>query len=138
MNRIEFCAMLTQCRQDNNISKNEMCRLAAWPFKQLQLIEAKPNNFSMDKAFVYLTAIHNKIVLRDSKTTFSIDSIEAVAAWLKQARKERFSLRSLAVETQCSFVTLSNIERMTNKITVDIFLKLVEALDYTLTIEPNE
>lgn len=138
MNRIEFCAKLIQCRQEKGVSKNEMCRLTKLTFSQFQRVEGEPNNFSIDKAFLYLNALGMRIVLRRGSACFVIDNIESVAKWLTFARKDGHSLRTLATEAECSFLTIINVEQARRKVRIDIFLKLVEALDYALTIEPNE
>ena len=57
MDRIEFSQMLVQAREDAGLGKNEMCRRTGYTFVQLQLLETKPNNFAMDKAFHYLESV---------------------------------------------------------------------------------
>lgn len=134
MDRIEFSRLLTNEREQANVGKNEMCRKTGYTFVQLQLLEDKPNNFSMDKAFHYLECLGAVIVIYKQRKKYAINSIESVAKWLKKARAD-ISQRTLAEKTGSSNVTIANIERQSTKITIDTFLKILEALGYELKIE---
>lgn len=134
MDRIEFSKLLVNEREKMDIGKNEMCRKAGYTFVELQRLEINPNNFSMDKAFHYLKCLEKTIIINKQKKTFAIDSIESIAKWLKKARAN-ISQRTLAEKIGSSYVTIANIERQSTKITIDTFLKILEALDYELKIE---
>lgn len=134
MNRIEFCKLLVETRENKGVGKNEMCRKTGFTFVQLQLLEDKPNNFAMDKAFDYLKALDSCIYINSHK----IQTAEDISNFVKEARKGKFSQRSLAVEIGCTRQTIANIERGSNIITIDNFLKIVEVLGYTLEIKTNE
>lgn len=135
MNRIEFSQMLVQARENANIGKNEMCRQTGFTFVQLQLLEVKPNNFSMDKAFHYLDCIGMALSIEKENDCSVLHDIPSIAAWLKDARKGTYTQRSLAEAVGCTYPTIANIERGSNKVTVDNFLKLADILGYTIKIE---
>lgn len=136
MDRIEFCKLLIETRQNVGVGKNEMCRLTGFTFVQLQLLEDKPNNFAIKKAIDYLAALHYVIVLSRSRSATQIKSVEQFGTWLKQKRKGAFSQRGLADAVGCSYPTIANIERNSNIPTIDVFLKLVDVLGYSIEIKP--
>jgi len=135
MNRNEFSQMLVNTRENAGVGKNAMCRKTGFTFVQLQLLETKPNNFAMDKAFHYLDSIDKQLVAFNDSNNVTLFSIASIATWLKDARKGAYSQRSLAEAVGCTYPTIANIERGSNKVTVDNFLKLVDVLGYTIKIE---
>lgn len=137
MDRIEFSKMLVLAREHTGLSKNAMCRQTGYSFHQLQFLETKSNNFAMDKAFHYLDSIGMTLVIEKDDSCTKLHDIESIAAWLKEARKGIYSQRSLAEAVGCTYPTIANIERCSNKVTVDNFLKLADTLGYTIKIEPK-
>lgn len=137
MNRAEFCQLLVETREKTGLSKNAMCRLTGFTFGQLQFLEAKPNNFSMDKAFYYLDCICKVVIVQKGRSKKMLCDMNSVASWLQNARKGVYSQRTLATAIDCAYPTIANIERGSSKVTVDIFLKLVDVLGYTIKIEPK-
>lgn len=135
MDRMEFCKLLIETRQSVGVGKNEMCRLTGFTFVQLQLLEDKPNNFAIKKAIDYLAALHCVIVLSYSRSTTQIKSVEQFGTWLKQKRKGAFSQRDLAESVGCSYPTIANIERNSNIPTIDVFLKIIDVLGYSIEIK---
>lgn len=129
--------MLVKVRENANIGKNEMCRQTGFTFGQLQLIETKPNNFAMDKAFHYLDTIGMVLSIEKDNHSDKMNDIESIAVWLKAARNGLYTQRSLAEAVGCTYPTIANIERGSNKITVDNFLKLADVLGYTIKIQPK-
>lgn len=137
MNRIEFSQILVQARENAGLSKNEMCRRTGYTFVQLQLIETKPNNFAMNKAFHYLESIEMALFIAKDSCNAKLTDIASIAVWLKAARNGIYTQRSLAEAVGCTYPTIANIERGSNKVTVDNFLKLADTLGYTIKIEPK-
>lgn len=137
MDRIEFSQMLVLARERIGLGKNEMCRQTGYTFVQLQLLETKPNNFAMNKAFHYLDSIGMILAIDKDGNSTKLNDIESIATWLKAARNGIYTQRSLAEAVGCTYPTLANIERGSNKVTVDNFLKLADTLGYTIKIEPK-
>lgn len=135
MNRIEFSHLLSNARKHLGVGKNELCRLTKFTFVQLQLIEDNPNNFALDKAIVYLQGLNCRLVLVKDTEAISISSISDISLWLKSARKGKYTQRGLASLIHCSYPTIANIERQAHKVSIDLFLKLVDALAYNIKIE---
>lgn len=137
MDRIEFSQMLVLARECIGLGKNEMCRQTGYTFVQLQLLETKPNNFAMNKAFHYLDSIGMILAIDKDGNSTKLNDIESIATWLKAARNGIYTQRSLAEAVGCTYPTIANIERGSNKVTVDNFLKLADTLGYTIKIEPK-
>ena len=137
MDRIEFSQMLVLARERIGLGKNEMCRQTGYTFVQLQLLETKPNNFAMNKAFHYLDSIGMILAIDKYGNSTKLNDIESIATWLKAARNGIYTQRSLAEAVGCTYPTIANIERGSNKVTVDNFLKLADTLGYTIKIEPK-
>lgn len=137
MDRIEFSQMLVLARERIGLGKNEMCRQTGYTFVQLQLLETKPNNFAMNKAFHYLDSIGMILAIDKDGNSTKLNDIESIATWLKAARNGIYTQRSLAEVVGCTYPTIANIERGSNKVTVDNFLKLADTLGYTIKIEPK-
>lgn len=137
MDRVEFSQILVQARENVGLGKNEMCRQTGYTFVQLQLLEARPNNFAMDKAFHYLDSIGMVLAIEKDENNTKLNDIESIATWLKAARNSIYTQRSLAKTIGCTYPTIANIERGSNKVTVDNFLKLADTLGYTIKIEPK-
>lgn len=137
MDRIEFSQMLVLARERIGLGKNEMCRQTGYTFVQLQLLETKPNNFAMNKAFHYLDSIGMILSIDKDGNSTKLNDIESIATWLKAARNGIYTQRSLAEAVGCTYPTIANIERGSNKVTVDNFLKLADTLGYTIKIEPK-
>lgn len=137
MDRIEFSQMLVLARERIGLGKNEMCRQTGYTFVQLQLLETKPNNFAMNKAFHYFDSIGMILAIDKDGNSTKLNDIESIATWLKAARNGIYTQRSLAEAVGCTYPTIANIERGSNKVTVDNFLKLADTLGYTIKIEPK-
>lgn len=135
MDRKEFCDLLVRSREEAGIGKNEMCRRTGFTFVQLQLIEVKSNNFAMDKALHYLNNLDMCLCLEKGGEYQKILSIASISNWLKNAREGKYSQRALALEIGCTYSTIANIERGSNKVTIDKFLRLTDKLGYTIKIE---
>lgn len=137
MDRIEFSQMLVLARERVGLGKNEMCRQTGYTFVQLQLLETKPNNFAMNKAFHYLDSMGMILTIDKDGNSTKLNNIESIATWLKTARNGIYTQRSLAEAVGCTYPTIANIERGSNKVTVDNFLKLADTLGYIIKIEPK-
>ena len=79
MDRIEFSQMLVLARERIGLGKNEMCRQTGYTFVQLQLLETKPNNFAMNKAFHYLDSIGMILAIDKDGNSTKLNDIESIA-----------------------------------------------------------
>lgn len=129
--------MLVKARESVGVGKSEMCRRTGFTFGQLRLLEVKPNNFAMDKPLHYLNCIEMALYLDKENGSVTFNNATSIGAWLKDARKGIYSQYSLAAVTGCTYQTIANIERGSNTVAIDNFLKLADILGYTIKIEPK-
>jgi transcriptional regulator with XRE-family HTH domain len=134
MDRKQFSELLVKQREQNNIGKNEMCRLTGFTFVQLQLLEVRPNNFAIKKAIDYLAALHKVIVIYNHRNETTINNVEKFNKWLVNKRK-KIPIRTLAEMAGCSFSAISHAEQGISVISIDVFLKIIEALGYEIKIK---
>ena len=137
MDRVTFSSLLVSQRENQNIGKNELCRIAGFTFLQLQRIENASNNFNMSLVFRYLTSVNSALTLCNENHSCVLQEYEEYAPWLTNARNGLYSLRKLAEVANCSYSAITNVERGKTIISIDLFLKLADTLGYTIKIEPK-
>ena len=137
MTRQEFCDLLAAIRQQSNKKMTEICAAMAVLPTAIYRIERGNGNFEIGKALLYLASINYSLTMTNGDNRAEITNIESIATWLKAARNGIYTQRSLAEAVGCTYQTIANIERGSNKVTVDNFLKLADTLGYTIKIEPK-
>ena len=138
MNREEFCKILRECRQQSGkIMKIIGFELNMLP-GDIYRLEKGGNNFAFDKAIEFLKVMGCVIKLHNQKDIFYITDYFAFVEFLITTRSIKYSQRSLSELAQCSYVAIANIERKKNVMRIDIFLKIVDVLGYTVTIEKKQ
>lgn len=135
MDRIKFSSLLAQQREENNIGKNEMCRLTGFSFLQLQRIENAGNNYNMQLVFRYLSAIWAGIILQKRNKELILVEYSQLIEWLISARKKNYTQQQLADDIDISRGMLMRIESQKSNLSVDIFLKIVDVLGYKIDIQ---
>lgn len=135
MDRNEFSFLLVAQREANNIGKNELCRSAEFTFLQLQRLESAGNNYNMGLVFRYLAVVNSNVCLQKGKKEWCLTEYNQIPKWLAKARDGKFSLRKLAIAADCSYSAVTNVEHGKTVISVDLFLKLVEVLGYSIEIK---
>lgn len=135
MDRKEFCQLLPLIRKESGIKMKEMCFVMNTMPTTIYRLEKGIGNFAINQMFSYFDALHKKIYLiKDAE--YEIKNIEDFRGWLKNVRINRYSQRSLAMAVGCTHATIANIERGANIPTIDLFLKIVDALEYHIDIKP--
>lgn len=135
MDRKQFSLLLVKQREQKKIGKNELCRNAGFTFVQLQRIENASNNFNFNLICKYLEAVGAILVIKTPKNIFPISNYKQFVDWLINTRGDKLSVRKLADITGCSFSAIAHIEQGLTVISVDTFLKIVDAFGYELNIE---
>lgn len=135
MDRKDFSSRLVVQREANNLGKNELCRLTGFTFVQLQRLEKADNNYNMELVFRYLSVVRSSIILQKDKKEYCLTHYEQVPQWLSEARGEVLSLRKLAEIANCSYSAITNVEHGKTVISVDLFLKLIDVLGYSVEIK---
>jgi DNA-binding XRE family transcriptional regulator len=137
MTREEFCTRCRQLREEvTEVSLNEVWRRTGFQPTQTKRLERGVNNFNMNNAISYLTAIEVQLKLRDTVKNRSvrIKEYKNIIDWLTKNRKSEFTQRSLAEKIECSHITIANIESEKSVVSIDIFLRLVEALGFKIEL----
>ncbi|NDV64014.1 helix-turn-helix transcriptional regulator [Bacteroides sp. 224] len=140
MLRQEFCDKCKQLREEvTKVSLNEVWRRSGFQPMQTKRLERGVNNFNMNNAISYLSAIEVQMKLKDSKknTVVLIKEYKSIVNWLVKYRKLEFTQRSLAENIECSHITIANIESEKSIVSIDIFLRLVYALRFEVELSPN-
>lgn len=135
MDRNTFSALLTQCRENKNIGKNEMCRLTGFTFQQLQRIEGALNNFNLQLVFRYINVVGAVLSFEKDGVQYVISNYEEYPKWLKSARTGLYSLRKLEDAVECSHPAIANVEQGKVTVSIDSFLKIADVLGYSVKIE---
>ena len=135
MDRATFSSLLVNQRENRNIGKNELCRMAGFTFLQLQRLESASNNFNMSLVFRYLVSVEAVLILCNDNNSCTLQEYDEYATWLANARNGLYSLRKLAETADCSYSAITNVERGKTVISIDLFLKLADTLGYTIKIE---
>lgn len=135
MDRKQFCQLMADVRKQNPITTTDLSFAIKMLLPTLRRFEKGEHNFKIDKAIQYLHILGYRITLLNKGGKYTISTYVDIINFLKQARKNNFTQRDLALKVGCSYVTIANIERQSNIISIDLFLKLVDALAYNIKIE---
>lgn len=133
MNRIEFCRILLNERKKQEISLYSVQKQMGLTFQQAKRIESGENNFNLNKAIDFLAAINCIIKLKKNKVNYVVRDYDSFVKWLVDTRKG-MTQRDLATQAGCSYAVIANVEQGRNIISIDVFIKIVEALDYEIQV----
>lgn len=137
MDRKLLCTIVKDIRQKSGVPMKTICAMMDVMPTSIYRLESGASNFNLKLLMNYLNAIDAQIVLSsvNSKSAL-ISDYEQFVNWLVQTRTQAsYTQRVLAEKTGITYVTIANIESQKNIITIDSFLKIVEALEYVLNIE---
>lgn len=132
MNRIEFCDLLLTERQKAGASLYFVQKKMRLTFQQAKRIESGENNFNLNKAIEFLSALNCVIELKNAVDSFYIRDYSSFVKWLIDTRTGRYSQRTLAEAAQCSCISIANTECKKSVVSIDVFLKIVNVLGFTV------
>lgn len=138
MNRGEFCKMMAEARGNSKITTTELSFQIKMLLPALRRFEKGEHNFKLDRVIQYLSILGYQIILYSKNETdcvFKIIQYSDIPKFIKCARKDKYTQRELATNIGCTYATIANIERQSNIVSIDMFLKLVETLNYNVKIE---
>ncbi len=135
MNREEFSSFLVTQRELKNTGKNELCRITGFTFVQLQRLEGASNNYGLNLVCKYLEAINSAMLLIETTHQTTIKNYDQLIKWLIKVRKTKYSGRSLAEATGISYSMVARIETKKSILTIDAFLKIINALECSFEIK---
>lgn len=138
MNRDEFCKLMAAVRSKSKITTTELSFQIKMLLPTLRRFEKGEHNFKLDRVIQYLSILGYQIILYSKNETdcvFKIIQYSDIPKFIKCARKDKYTQRELASNIGCTYATIANIERQSNIVSIDMFLKLVETLNYNVKIE---
>ena len=138
MNRDEFCKLMAAVRSKSKITTTELSFQIKMLLPALRRFEKGEHNFKLDRVIQYLSILGYQIILYSKNETdcvFKIIQYSDIPKFIKCARKDKYTQRELATNIGCTYATIANIERQSNIVSIDMFLKLVETLNYNVKIE---
>ena len=138
MNRDEFCKLMAAVRSKSKITTTELSFQIKMLLPTLRRFEKGEHNFKLDRVIQYLSILGYQIILYSKNETdcvFKIIQYSDIPKFIKCARKDKYTQRELATNIGCTYATIANIERQSNTVSIDMFLKLVETLNYNVKIE---
>ena len=138
MNRDEFCKLMAAVRSKSKITTTELSFQIKMLLPTLRRFEKGEHNFKLDRVIQYLSILGYQIILYSKNETdcvFKIIQYSDIPKFIKCARKDKYTQRELATNIGCTRATIANIERQSNIVSIDMFLKLVETLNYNVKIE---
>lgn len=137
MERQKFCKMLEIARGYSEKTTSTLSYDMRMPPQNIRRIERGLFNFRMDRCLNYLEHIGYSIFLEKDGEEVVIARYEDILAWFSNNRG-KLSRPSLASDMGVDRSYIRLIESGQHKISVDLFLKLVEMFSYNLTLVPNE
>lgn len=138
MNRDGFCKLMAAVRSKSKITTTELSFQIKMLLPTLRRFEKGEHNFKLDRVIQYLSILGYQIILCSNngvEETFKIAQYSDIPKFIKCARKDKYTQRELAINIGCTYATIANIERQSNIVSIDMFLKLVETLNYSVKIE---
>lgn len=135
MDRKEFFKLLEQAKINCGKTTTDISFDLRMQWSTLKRFENGTSNSNLKKVLDYLRVIGYKIVVTNDSNVYYISNYESLVNWIVYARKNIYSQRELADKINITPITIANVERKTNVISIDNFLKIVDALNWELNIE---
>lgn len=131
MDRIEFCNMLVAAKEHSGKTTNTVSFDLRMQWATLRRFEKGINNPSMNKVFEYLNVVNAALILDSKVFTESKTLVEFIV----NTRTGKMSQRQLANAIDVSYVMVARVESGKSNLTLDVFLKIIDVLGYTVQIE---
>lgn len=135
MNRLDFCKLMEQAKIASGIPASEISFSMKMLMPTLRRFEKGEHNFSLVKVMEYLQVLHAQLVIYNEKSTVVVTEYNQLIEWLVSARKNGYTQRKLAEAVGISYVMLARIESNKSSLSIDVYLKIIEALGYSVNIK---
>ena len=135
MNRLDFCKLLEQAKIASGIPASEISFSMKMLMPTLRRFEKGEHNFSLVKVMEYLQVLHAQLVIYNEKSTVVVTEYSQLIEWLVSARKNGYTQRKLAEAVGISYVMLARIESNKSSLSIDVYLKIIEVLGYSVNIK---
>ena len=135
MNRLDFCKLMEQAKIASGIPASEISFSMKMLMPTLRRFEKGEHNFSLVKVMEYLQVLHAQLVIYNEKLTVVVTEYSQLIEWLVSARKNGYTQRKLAEAVGISYVMLARIESNKSSLSIDVYLKIIEVLGYSVNIK---
>lgn len=135
MNRLDFCKLMEQAKIASGIPASEISFSMKMLMPTLRRFEKGEHNFSLVKVMEYLQVLHAQLVIYNEKSTVVVTEYSQLIEWLVSARKNDYTQRKLAEAIGISYVMLARIESNKSSLSIDVYLKIIEVLGYSVNIK---
>lgn len=135
MNRQQLGEVLKGHRVNNGVLLKRICAQMDTGESTIYRIEKGLYNFNCDMWIDYMNAIGTIALLSLGKKVVHINSIDDIVEFIKTLRTENeMSQREFGSKCNISHITVANIERGQTRVTIDVFLAIINAFGYELQI----
>lgn len=135
MNRQELSTLLREYRKQNGVLIKRICTQMDAGANIINRIERAMYNYNCNTWFSYMNAIGVIAEVSHNNNVIPLDSIDRMVEMFKSIRiSNGITQRELAKIIGISHVNIANIERGHTKLTIDVFLAIINAFGYELKI----
>lgn len=135
MNRQELSSILKEHRSKNGVLVKRICAQMDAGANIINRLERALFNYNCNTWLAYMEAIGTIAQLSLGKKVVHISSTDDIVEFIKALRAEKeMSQREFGNKCNISHITVANIERGQTRVTIDVFLAIINAFGYELQI----
>lgn len=138
MNRQELSQKFANYRKENGPMMKEICsKLSCLP-QDVYRIEKGKFSYNLQKCLDYMEVVGLQMTIDTTSESYIITEYKTLIDVLIKLRKERnYSQRSLAAAAECTHVTIAYYESQGKMISIDMLLKVINALGAQIDVSPK-
>lgn len=135
MNRQELSTTLKEHRAKNGVMLKRICHQMDTGESTVYRIERGTYNFNCDMWIAYMDAIDAAAQVSLGNKKINIGSAKDIVGFIKAVRTENnMTQREFGKQCNVSNVVIANIEREFTRVSIDVFLAIVNTFGYELRI----
>lgn len=135
MDRQELSSILREHRNKNGVLIKRICAQMDAGANIVNRLERALYNYNCNTWLAYMDAIGTIAQVSLGKKVMHINSTDDIVEFIKKVREEKeMSQREFGSKCNISHITVANIERGQTRLTIDVFLSILNAFGYELQI----
>ncbi len=135
MDRQELSSILREHRNKNGVLIKRICAQMDAGANIVNRLERALYNYNCNTWLAYMDAIGTIAQVSLGKKVMHINSTDDIVEFIKKVREEKeMSQREFGSKCNISHITVANIERGQTRVTIDVFLSILNAFGYELQI----
>lgn len=135
MDRQELSSILREHRNKNGVLIKRICAQMDAGANIVNRLERALYNYNCNTWLAYMDAIGTIAQVSLGKKVMNINSTDDIVEFIKKVREEKeMSQREFGSKCNISHITVANIERGQTRVTIDVFLSILNAFGYGLQI----